>query len=485
VKAQELEHVGLEDWLKSQKGPVTRDQVNQFIESQQPQIREVTKNDYEKVENKYPHIVADSALSPINPTKHSQWQLPGGSNYGETLLTLPPKASDIPGWKIVPHPSGEGFALQNPSGEYKLAGPDYRYPGRPLQWKTRGRAEQGGMAVYNRDQENYTSSHWEEPNVLLHTRHNDRVIPGPNGELLNSLHLEEIQSDWHQAGRKRGYATPGNETFSVEKTGDTWRVLNNRTGMVPYSNIRSEVEARERAAAYNQGSGKVPDAPFKTTWSDLALKRMLHRAATDRNPDGSYKYDAMSWTPGQEQADRYDLSKQVDSVFAHKNSDGTIDLFAEMSRNGRKERVPVQENAHPDKIADYVGKDLADKIAKQKDRQQEYKGADLKVGGEGMRAFYDKMLPDKANALVKKFGTKVEKAQVPTSTRPTSPNSMADQLNDLIEEAGGEPTHAKKAATAPVHMIRITPQLRAAAERGFPTFAYGGAIRATKAIKSA
>ena len=47
----------------------------------------------------------------------------------------------------------------------------------------------------------FKSSHWDEPNVLAHARVNDREIPGVG----KSLHIEEIQSDWHQAGRKQGY----------------------------------------------------------------------------------------------------------------------------------------------------------------------------------------------------------------------------------------------------------------------------------------
>ena len=54
-------------------------------------------------------------------------------------------------------------------------------------------------------------------------------------------------------------------------------------------------------------AGKVPDAPFKKTWPELLLKRMVRYAS-------EHGYDGISWTPGEEQAARYDLSKQVDSV---------------------------------------------------------------------------------------------------------------------------------------------------------------------------
>ena len=44
--------------------------------------------------------------------------------------------------------------------------------------------------------------HWpDEPNVMTHMRLSDRL--SPEGKKL--LHIEEIQSDWHQAGRKKGY----------------------------------------------------------------------------------------------------------------------------------------------------------------------------------------------------------------------------------------------------------------------------------------
>ena len=50
----------------------------------------------------------------------------------------------------------------------------------------------------------FISSHWDEeehPNVMAHARLSDRTLPD-NRRLL---HIEELQSDMHQAGRKHGY----------------------------------------------------------------------------------------------------------------------------------------------------------------------------------------------------------------------------------------------------------------------------------------
>jgi hypothetical protein len=63
------------------------------------------------------------------------------------------------------------------------------------------REEYKKLADETRDNPTYKSSHWDEPNILAHVRMNDRTIDGKK-----SLHLEEIQSDWHQQGRDKGYA---------------------------------------------------------------------------------------------------------------------------------------------------------------------------------------------------------------------------------------------------------------------------------------
>ena len=54
----------------------------------------------------------------------------------------------------------------------------------------------------------FTEGHWEEPNVLVHLRMSDRFYVNPaTGRKEKVLFLEEIQSDWHEEGRKRGYRT--------------------------------------------------------------------------------------------------------------------------------------------------------------------------------------------------------------------------------------------------------------------------------------
>lgn len=208
----------------------------------------------------------------------------------------------------------------------------------------------------------------------------------------------------------------------------------------------------EHAQHYVPGVQPHPEMPFKTTWPDLALKRAITKAAQEG-------YDAISWTPGEQQAARYDLSKQVDVLHAKRNPDGTYVLYGELpgTHGGNTGQGLHQfgQNIPENKLADYVGKDIAEKIANNKNNKIELSGTDLKVGGEGMKAFYDKMLVDKANALGKKFGAKVEWKELPDESLP--PTSQF--------------AHPIK-----VPVLRLTPALKEQALKGLPLFQSAGTV---------
>ena len=187
----------------------------------------------------------------------------------------------------------------------------------------------------------------------------------------------------------------------------------------------------------------------------------------------------------------------------------------------------------PEKLADTVGKELAEKIAKSEEQHGVMSGLDLKVGGEGMRAFYDKMLVDKANAIGKKHGARVEQGPLPAEKPSeielrrlhdnTKPDEIATakyskQWDELVADKhailaqNNDPTLKqsplyKQAGLARInqiegeldklhqvmvsetvkrvvaerkgpaaHVLRITPELRAAAMKGFPLFTAGGLV---------
>ena len=74
--------------------------------------------------------------------------------------------------------------------------------------------------------------------------------------------------------------------------------------------FKAAVLAEPSLIAEHVGVKDVPSAPFigKTEdWANLAMRRMVRYAAENG-------FDRLAWTRGEQQAARYDLSKQIDSI---------------------------------------------------------------------------------------------------------------------------------------------------------------------------
>lgn len=286
-----------------------------------------------------------------------RYTLPGGANYTELLLTMPRSFREIP-------------TLDNVSKDkYGKTFDKIKADQRAIV-KSDLKKQLGKIQV---EQAIYMSPHWKEENVLAHIRFTDRWTPGEKRVLF----IEEIQSDWHQTGRRKGY-----RKALTEKE-------------------RSEIGRLSSEAGYDlrqtgEYETSVPDAPFKKTWHELSLKRMLRYAAENG-------YDRIAWTTGEQQAERYDLSKVVEEVTAVKGKAG-ISLTV-TDKNGRN--VIDSKLVQPNELDDIIGKELSDRIRQQKESEHTYTDLELKVGGEGMKAFYDKMVPQFLRKYAKKWGATI------------------------------------------------------------------------------
>jgi len=108
------------------------------------------------------------------------------------------------------------------------------------------------------------------------------------------------------------------------------------------------------------------------------------------------------------QTDRYDLRKHFDAIKAKRDKNKLYTIVGKLKNGGIIDYEQVKES----NLYKYVGKELAVKIANQKEGYKEYIGLDLKVGGEGMKVFYDEKVPGAANRLFKKYGTKVGETRI-------------------------------------------------------------------------
>jgi hypothetical protein len=250
------------------------------------------------------------------------------------------------------------------------------------------------------------------------------------------LHVEEIQSDWHQQGRKQGYKTPEIEARRKELEELAAPYMDGSRAMPP--ELRKEIESLPPMTS-------MPDAPFKKNWHELAMKRVLNYAAENG-------YDRVAITPGAEQASRYNLAKQVDSIAWQKQPDNTFSIQA---IKGGDELVS-KNGLSADQLEDMIGKDAASKIH---EKSGDYhmgtlQGVDLEVGGEGMKGFYDKMLPDYLNSYGKKYGVQVTPFDIVTHPEVSTPQIAAPGIGHFPDPI------VEPAKTAPVHGFEITPQMR-------------------------
>lgn len=401
VRQEELDWLGLPELLENAKG-VSRAELMEIVKAGHVDVREsvrrgnkkfnYTGNEWQqaidRAEANGDHNLAeeinlaweglDDNGSTANSPQFSEYQTPGGNDYRELLLTLPEKDN-----------------LRDEEGYTGDRGNDFR----------------GG--------------HFADPNVIAHIRFNDRIDSRGN----STLFIEEVQSDWHQKGRKQGYKikTPAGELprgYSVglsQGEGPAFWALDPEGKVVPGSVSLTAAEATQIAIDHFEGRdtfhGRVPDAPFKQSWPLLAMKRAIRWAAEEG-------YDRVAWTTGEMQADRYDLSKHVEQIVVTPTSgtDGGRTVRLSLIGQGHplslfvgKDGV-VAQTEHSGKqfqgkpLADIVGKDMADKIMNV-DRAT-FDGEDLKIGGEGMKGFYDQILPKEVGKYIKKWGGQVDTSKV-------------------------------------------------------------------------
>jgi len=445
VTLEEMEWIGLLDWLKQQKGPLTRDAVADFVYANLVDVQEVVKGEPSKLgriealpNGKF--IVweaggvkrvfdtrqdAEYELKRFREgypdsesrTKFPSYQTPGGKNYRELLLTLPTNRADVYHF-IREHP--EGFEVVRATDGVEEV--RQQFLKRANAEKYVERANTHNMGGQFREP-TYTGGHFgNTPNVIAHIRFNERVVDGKK-----ILFIEEIQSDWHQKGRKTGYKTSdrlidghdynwwNRQSQNILNQGSEYRIAHSEE-------YTQALRNRDLLAG---NPDEVPNAPFKTTWPTLAMKRMIKYAADNG-------FDQIAWTTGDMQNARYpdELRKVVTSlswrpeVRRPSSVEGQIvrivttiqkDLDAAPMRFAVEPNgvisAAMPERAKGKHIEELVGKEMADQIMAEPSGVID--AEDFVIGGEGMRGFYDKILRSAANKIGKKFGAKTGTVGLP------------------------------------------------------------------------
>jgi hypothetical protein len=393
-------------------------------------------------------------LEEAGTTKFAGYVLPGGENYREVVMAMP-IGKGISKQKAIQLRDQSWSKIEQlpdfPTGTnplYQVRWAEENHPELYAEWSDFSRAAENKSSEVNKDV--YTSSHFSDiPNYVAHMRLNDRT----DAEGNDGLFIEELQSDRHQAGREKGYLTSP-KGWTAKQTGKagsnlTWSVFDAEGNLVTDGMAGNSAESAIEYAFKRESSsvvGKVPDAPFRKDWSVQLFKRVLRDAVESGK-------QWIGWTTGETQAERYDLSKQIDMIQYDPKSQRLLAYKKDSSEKVLDKTVPL------DGLEEYVGKEVAQKIAdKSKTHDPKYgpyvtiENADLTVGGEGMKGFYDTILPKEIGKYVAKMGGKVEKSEIviekpSTFTQFTrTPNAVPEIIN--VREK-----------TAPIWRVNITPEM--------------------------
>lgn len=413
VKADELASTGVFSWLAGQGGKVRKAEILDYLVNHRVRLKEVVKT-----------LARD--------TRYQAYAMAGGDDYQEMLVLLEGEADGSQGIINFPNDvavddflmaidcaglSDLDYGAVDDDGGFRRQVVFEGLTEADADTFREIAAKHDGLIEFQAGGKSapiFQSRHWREPNVIFHLRFDVRV----DAEGKKVLFIQEIQSDWAQIGKKHGFrAFRAEFPVAVNEQFD-WTAVPGfaHLGRAPAWTVTGpdgkEVGTFIDAASANRiidervkASGTVPRGPFVMTtdgWLALALKRILHYAAEQG-------VDRVAFISGEQAANLYDLSKHIDSVIVGNKTSSTVDIKI-INNDGNSVMIPVGTNMSEGKtrvsnndLANVVGKELADKII-DGEPFAIYSGLDLKVGGDGMKVFYDKIVPAALKSALKPLG---------------------------------------------------------------------------------
>ena len=409
------------------------------------------------------------------------------SNYKEVLVTMPSKETEegLPeGYKIIKKEDYKGAW----EGTENFVIVDY--DGYSVM---QGKTEKEALSSFNKLRKGTTpdknakfkSTHFSEPNILVHLRMNTRTDADGNKVLF----LEEIQSDWGQTGKREGFKP----TFEIRNEKGKFNIYSSVNNMKESAfSFDTKEEADKMLETLNKANqNKIVQAPFvmdTNAWTKLGLKYALKEAVKQ----GATK---IAWTTGEQQNDRYDLSKQVKQVEWNKYTErGAVKLVTITPTTGNAIELPVDENGFVSnnagtqfdgqRIDNVIGKEIGDKIVSE--NNGDLSGDGLKVGGKGMKGFYGSptegslgIVGNVAKSLFKQVPKIIEIKSAYEGQYSTGEGNYVDGIGiydgkgDMVAEFDTEEEandYIKSKDSTTQHSIDITPELKAEAEQGQPLF---------------
>ena len=307
VKDEELKWSGIETFLEGKKS-VTKAELQEFIARSQLVIEEEMSSEesWNIVKDGDDYIVKDK-----------------DGNILETWETIQdPEDPNLTGWVSL-----EGGDIASSIEEIREYTSDW-YGNESTRW-SQYRLDGGTNyreLVFKMPNATHSNRamrvHWGEDaeGVLVHARIQDFNVDGKK-----MLFIEELQSDWHNEGHAKGYTSEEyeNAVAVYDKLAEDYankrRAFNKYVrsgefrsdpdevskkkfdwlrGKMDTAEKRMQDAERDVEVLKKKGMGDTPDAPFRSTYHEYVLKRLLRMAAEEG-------YDSIGWTPSEIQSERW------------------------------------------------------------------------------------------------------------------------------------------------------------------------------------
>jgi hypothetical protein len=401
VKPEELKWSGIDQFIErtgNENGFVTKEDIRRFLEE-----------DYAA------QFTTQTEFGDIGGTQYDKYALPGGENYKEVVLKAP----------------GTGYISSHFRDVF-----DY--------------------VAHLRTAEHGTGLLIEEMQSDLHQKGRTEGYSGDPLVLPDGYKLEPSQI---RAGEYVLFDPQGESLGGV-------------------TSLNHAVAVAEMNAGISRGSGRVPDAPFRKDWPLQLFKYALKDAvesgkewvgwtageAQAKRYDlsnqvdeiraskkgekysilaikngstlstGEYVQSELAGVIGGDLANKvikdhqeiagYDPAKGIlrQTTAMGEPLPGMENYYEFVDPSGRviQEMIYLPSDVSRETMEEYLRKQFTEEgnyNEPSQTKETSYSGLDLKVGGEGMKGFYDVMLPKELGKYVKQWGGKVEKSEISTGKK--------------------------------------------------------------------
>ena len=429
---QEMKWIGLLQWLKDKKGKVTKEELQDYIDTNQIAVVEKIRGGDES-----PEIRA--AEEAVEDAKRNMWDADDRGTYQEA------REAEAAYREAV----NELDFLKKDLNILKLDDQHRALPG-----AKEGSYRELELMFPKRKGEQFTESHFEtDENVFAHVRFNERI----DADGKRMLFIEELQSDWWNKGRQLGFDKP-------YINGD---IVGGREESIPPAPFVSK----------QKGDQYVND----DKWRALAFKRMLRWGADNG-------YDRVGWITGRDSAARYKLNTYVSKIEYMRLPGENQTMISAWDKAGSN---VMSAKMIPNKdLVQTVGKDLAQKIDSDKSGMGEFDGLDLAMGGKFHKVFYDIDLPNYVNKYIKtNWGGEVGMVEVSDTKAhyvDITPEMKADvqQGQAMFMPAGSDAAYMKAAEKGDIKGAQLLVDKAAKAAGDGPNAVYHGTTHKFNVFKN-